>query len=513
MAGGRPVAVTKAARAALATADTEGNTVTIPDQLRASTWTGVKKVLELAGGTYVQGKSAWTFPSTAATVVAKLLADGQVVAARHSEGYVPTPAALAARLASPEFGAIADLPDGASVLEPSAGEGAIARAIIDAKPNTELYMLEPDDVRREQLHRMPRPDETTTHTINCTLESYIGSRQTYWTDHPLFDAAIMNPPFHVTGQRDVWETHILLVYEMLKPGGRLVAVVPASATSPHRTGPNLVRDLVEHDGSFTPIPLQEFQSAGIQVGVIVLDRPFDEARPAYLHRPYTGDEVPVRVTQPETSWVAALYKPVQVRYDPWHSKDRVFRNAGRCFTCHKPVWAHDDGDDDPRGVLGEHMATALDPRDYDKWGPAVMQCWTCSDNGDERSRALDFALAAHWQNRRDKPVQTPKRTRMSIGARVSQACRELGIPCESPTVDGYLGYVIAGRRMMTQEAADYLFEGGFDAAWGANTVQIRVDRLEESIAAKLAEPAAEPEPVQLALDELFEWATANPGRA
>lgn len=101
--------------------------------------------------------------------------------------------------------------------------------------------------------------------------------------------------------------------------------------------------------------------------------------------------------------------------------------------------------------------------------------------------------------------------RLSIGARISRACRELGIPCESPTVDGYLGYVVAGRRMMTKEAADYLFEGGCDAAWGDDNAQIREERLLESVFAE-SEPAVTgggelelgPDPDLLGLlDEVF----------
>lgn len=99
------------------------------------------------------------------------------------------------------------------------------------------------------------------------------------------------------------------------------------------------------------------------------------------------------------------------------------------------------------------------------------------------------AMQMAWPAPDAHPAATDRKIRMSIGARISQTCRTLGIPCESPTVDGYLGYVVNGQRMTTSEAADYLFEGGFDVAWGADTVQIREEVLVEQLFERLAGPA------------------------
>jgi hypothetical protein len=65
------------------------------------------------------------------TVVARRARKHQDALDRTTDGFVRTPAALAEEIVSghPEMGC---LPPGACALEPSAGDGALARAILDA---------------------------------------------------------------------------------------------------------------------------------------------------------------------------------------------------------------------------------------------------------------------------------------------------------------------------------------------------------------------------------------------
>src|ERR1043165_5014976 len=402
MAGGRPTRVTAAARAALQAAGIDGHTVTITDTLPGAAWTQVKKLLELAGGAYDMGKSSCTFPGPAAAVVEGMLAAGQVVADRHTAGYVPTPAALAARLVSAEFGNAAELPDGALVLEPSAGDGQIVRALIAANPGVRVTALEPDEIRFGQLF-----DSTRLAGLSrVTFEDYVAKSSGDW-----FDLIVMNPPFHIAGLRDVWAEHVILAFELLKPGGRVVAVVPAESYvrseqhhQPGRTWAKnrhdgILRQIVADSGRFTALPAADFPGIGIGVGVLVIDRPIHDNRASYLYRNRDEHTTPVLVAEPRTSWVAALNTPVQTWYSPWAGAERVFRNVGRCFTCKEPVWAFDDGENDPRGVLGAATARPLHAEDLDVRGPTMLQCsrHDCSTGAAEEAAAA-AGKAKHWKH-------------------------------------------------------------------------------------------------------------------
>lgn len=116
------------------------------------------------------------------------------------------------------------LPEGRStirILEPSAGEGALAMAALDALAQGDVrgevtcvevhpdraQWLETAGFRRENGHRTVRGD-----FLQCRPEE-LG----------LFDVVVMNPPFDL--QRDI--DHVMHAVRFLAPGGRLVAVMSA----------------------------------------------------------------------------------------------------------------------------------------------------------------------------------------------------------------------------------------------------------------------------------------------
>ncbi|SNT65676.1 hypothetical protein SAMN05421812_12519 [Asanoa hainanensis] len=384
MPGGRPVTLTAAARAALDGATVDGNAVLLTQRIAAPAWAATKQVLETAGGTYIPRKSGWLFPGPAAPVVRRILADGQAIANRHSEGYVPTPAALARRVCGPEFADLASLPAGARILEPSAGDGSLVREIRRAGRELDVLALEPDAARYETLL------DTGASCRRTTLEEYAEQR-------PIrFDAVVMNPPFNITGADSIWIEHVTLAYGLLAPGARLVAIVPAGFTD--RRGPRFraVRALAADHGGFRPLTSTDFPGIGIGVGVLWLDKPpADDNRPTWLLRRYTGDEVPARVQQPQTSLGAGRAMPVQVRYDAWHGSDRLVRFAGRCMLCPRLVWGYADGDNDARGVFGLHTyCWPLLPDSHGMEGDPAVLCVECGNDGDLVDKALPVARRA-----------------------------------------------------------------------------------------------------------------------
>jgi predicted RNA methylase len=108
---------------------------------------------------------------------------------------------------------------GATVLEPSAGNGALIRAVLRKKRCTELVAVEDDPVALEALDCLARSGEGR-------FELRIRNR-CFMSIAPeelgTFDGVVMNPPF-ANGQE---AAHVRHAYKFVKPGGSLVAIMSA----------------------------------------------------------------------------------------------------------------------------------------------------------------------------------------------------------------------------------------------------------------------------------------------
>ena len=102
---------------------------------------------------------------------------------------------------------------------------------------------------------------------------------------------------------------------------------------------------------------------------------------------------------------AALLEPLEVETLDWRrsrpqawrdswrgGRVRVCRYKGKCALCGIRTYAFDDGENDPRGVLGDHAASTLVAEEYEQVGPDVPACFMCVDN-DERSHQTIVLIA------------------------------------------------------------------------------------------------------------------------
>jgi phospholipid N-methyltransferase len=154
----------------------------------------------------------------------------------------PAPARLAARMV-----ALAQIEDGHTVLEPSAGTGSLLRAIGAA---ADLVAVEVNLALADQL-RSSFPDLQIRRAdfLECSAAE-LGT----------FDRVLMNPPFAQV--QDV--EHILHALSMLRPGGRLVAIC---ADGPRQSV--TLRPLVEAcGGRWEELPAGTFE--GTQARAILL---------------------------------------------------------------------------------------------------------------------------------------------------------------------------------------------------------------------------------------------------
>lgn len=154
----------------------------------------------------------------------------------------------------------------AMVLEPSAGDGAIADAIRAAAPHANLICVEADERRADILRG--KGHRTFTDLFENAASVMIASVVR-------FHAIVMNPPFTTRTDPKAWATHVDLALDLLAPRGRLVAVVPASYQFGTTRKIGMLRERIsELGGSYDPLATDAFVASGtgVQAGLIAVAR-------------------------------------------------------------------------------------------------------------------------------------------------------------------------------------------------------------------------------------------------
>jgi protein-L-isoaspartate O-methyltransferase len=170
-----------------------------------------------------------------------LKAGVQVIAAPQ---LFPTPPALAERMVEE-----ADIRPGHSVLEPSAGTGAILAALPNVRPFGSVTAVEINATLAASL------EQVADETICGDFLEQNGNLGT-------FDRIVMNPPF----QNGADIKHIQHAMKMLKPGGRLVAIC---ANGPRQQ--STLKPLAENSrGWYEELPAGTFASQGTNVNTALL---------------------------------------------------------------------------------------------------------------------------------------------------------------------------------------------------------------------------------------------------
>ena len=107
----------------------------------------------------------------------------------------------------------------------------------------------------------------------------------------------------------------------------------------------------------------------------------------------TTTTLPVATTRP--NWTT---NRVQVYHDDWRGADRILRYRSRCEGCGRRTYAFDDGENDPRGILGDHAASPMHASDYDMVGDDVACCFLCANEEPRYRRVLAVAMR-RWSAR------------------------------------------------------------------------------------------------------------------
>lgn len=218
-------------------------------QLPRPLYEKVNKVLTAAGGKWNRSQQSHVFSDDPRAALGMALETGSIRDEKKATQAFYTPNAIANLLVT-----IASV-EGRTVLEPSAGRGAIADKIRDA--GGQVTCIEMDTKSAAFLR------DSGHGVIDGDFMEQLGGE---------FERVVMNPPFE-NGQ-DV--QHVMRAFDMLKRGGRLVSIMSPSWRTKGDRKSTAFRELVEQYGRVDQeLPPGTFKESGTNVAtvIVVLDKP------------------------------------------------------------------------------------------------------------------------------------------------------------------------------------------------------------------------------------------------
>jgi PRTRC genetic system protein E len=190
----------------------QGKLVKLPDvQLDRKDYLEVKKALELIGGKWKGGKTMGFLFETHPTALLKKLCEGEKVNLKKEFQFFATPAALADKMCEKLS---KRLNDGYKILEPSAGDGALVKAI----QRYYGFSVEVDCFEKMELNYMKLAKLEGVHFVG---DDFLLADDDVNNN---YDIIIANPPF--SKNQDI--LHICKMYNCLRPGGILVTLSSCS---------------------------------------------------------------------------------------------------------------------------------------------------------------------------------------------------------------------------------------------------------------------------------------------
>jgi len=231
----------------------ENTVVKLPDvQLGRNEYTEVKNKLELIGGKWKGGKVQGFVFQTDPKDLLRQIANGEKRNLKKEFQFFGTPDDLADELVM-----YADLKSSDDILEPSAGQGAIIKAINKAcKSIPDCYELM--DVNAIILKR------------SDLKFKFLGEDFLQHQDK-MYDKIIANPPF--TKNQDI--DHLLFMYDVLREGGRLVCITSESwVNGNQKKQVDFKIFLQKVDAKVLDIEKGSFKQSGTMVGgkIVIIDK-------------------------------------------------------------------------------------------------------------------------------------------------------------------------------------------------------------------------------------------------
>lgn len=224
----------------------DGNNAVLTGQIDRGLYVKTNKVLESLGGKWNRKAKAHVFDGDAGELLADVLTTGEYVDRKQELQFYATPGELASRMCR-----LADVGHGTTVLEPSAGLGAIAG--VARQYGGVVQCIEIDAKMSGVLRDDGFPVVTCDFLVSAPTQ--------------LFDTVVMNPPFR-NGQ-DM--AHVRHAYEFLSDKGTLVAVMAAGMTYRQDRKATEFREwLGWAGGEVEPLPAGTFKASGTMVNAVLV---------------------------------------------------------------------------------------------------------------------------------------------------------------------------------------------------------------------------------------------------
>ena len=172
---------------------------------------------------------------------------------RKIPGYFPTPKSLAVKVA-----VLAGIEDGDRLLEPSAGKGSLLDAVRDLGKDIQITAIEQNGDLSNILK----------------AKGYDVDQGDFLLRDGEYDKIVMNPPFENGQDMD----HVQHAYDLLAPGGRLVAITGAHWTFGEDKKSREFRDwLDDQDSTYEKLPDGSFKdsdnSTGVSTWLVEINKP------------------------------------------------------------------------------------------------------------------------------------------------------------------------------------------------------------------------------------------------
>jgi predicted RNA methylase len=240
----------------------EGPHARIEAQLDRKLYEKVNKALEACGGKWNRKAKAHVFDTDAAELVDRVIVAGEFTTARDT-GFFPTPVALATKLVR-----IAEIEDGNTVLEPSAGTGRLVEAALAVGPKVQVWACERDEPMRNKLKALVGPRGLWHQLYVLGADDFMDVSAKTGTG--TFDRVVMNPPF-VKGPKGDHLDHVRHAYTLLNKGGILAAILPSGVRFREDKRHREFRDWIADKGGDTvDLPADSFKESGTSVNTCIV---------------------------------------------------------------------------------------------------------------------------------------------------------------------------------------------------------------------------------------------------
>lgn len=232
----------------------EGMTVKLPAvQLERKLYQDTAKALELIGGKWKGGKVMGFVFNEDPTSLLKQIAGGEQRNLKKEYQFFGTSDKLADKLVS-----LAGIDsEELTILEPSAGQGAIIKAVLRANPALLVHYFELMEINRTFLEKIPD-------AISLGKDFLKESKSMYYLG---FDRIIANPPFSKNQDID----HICQMYLCCKPGGRIVTIAGKHWQIGQENKCQQFREwLQEINAEIIEVPAGEFKESGTSIATCII---------------------------------------------------------------------------------------------------------------------------------------------------------------------------------------------------------------------------------------------------